>query len=148
MAILEQELEKHLRQAIKDRHQVKLATLRLLKAAIERVKKEGRQELSDEDIIKIIRSEIKKRKEAIEAFKQGGRAEKAQQESEEMEILAGYLPPEISEAELGQIVDKIIAANSFGQKDFGQAMKLVMAETKGQVDGSRVSALVKQKLTA
>ncbi len=153
MASLETEITTNLSQAIKDKDEVKVATLRLLKSSLEKLKKAGSvtdQEalkLKDDQVLKIIRQEVKKRKEANEGFKAGGREELAKKELQEMEILNEYLPPEISEDELKEVIDKIITENSFTAQDFGQVMKQVMAATGGQADGNKVSALVKQKLS-
>ena len=148
MAALEQQLAGDLSQAIKDRNSVKLATLRLLKSAVEKEKKTGKKELTDDEIVKIIKSEVKKRQEASDIFKTAGRNDQALKELEEMAVLKAYLPPEISDEELEKIVAEVLTGNSYAQKDFGLVMKEVMARTKGRADGARVSGLVKQKLSA
>jgi len=148
MSALEQLLADDLSQAIKDRNSVKLATLRLLKSAVEKEKKTGKKELTDAELVKIIKTEVKKRQEASAIFKTAGRTEQAQKELEEMAVLIVYLPPEITDEELEKIVTEVLTGNGYSQKDFGLVMKEVMARAKGRADGARVSGLVKQKLTA
>ena len=94
-----------------------------------------------------MRSEVKKRKDAIEGFGKGGRQDLVDKESAELKILENYLPTELSEEDLGKVVKKIIdSLGPVGAKDFGKIMSLVMKETKGQASGDRVSKTVNKFL--
>lgn len=109
----------------------------------------GKLVLSDEDVISIIQKEAKKRKEAAEAFRSGGREESALKEEAELKILEGYLPQQVSIEELTNIVEATI--NEMGAKglsDMGKVIGAVMGKLKGRAEGSLVSAKVKEKLNA
>jgi len=146
MSSLEPSIYTDLSQAMKAKDEPRVATLRLLKSALEKVKKTGQIELTDNDVVKIIRSEVKKRKEASESYRSAQRIELALREEAELEILKSYLPAEMSEAELATIIQSVIAEHNPTMKDFGQVMKLVIARSGGRADGSTVSGLVKKYL--
>ena len=103
----------------------------------------GREELSDQQIIEIVMSEIKKHRDSVEAYTQGGRQELADKETREIKILEKYLPEQLGEAELEKIVKEVVAS---GALNFGKAMGQVMAKVKGQADGGKVGELVKKLL--
>src|SRR3989339_633157 len=146
MSSLKDKIERDFTAALKQRAAVKLSTLRLLKSAIEKRAKERPGELTDEDILKIIRQEVKKRQDAIEMFGRGNRTDLADKEKEELAVLADFLPPELSAEQLKEIVAQVIKENNFTAADFGTAMKAAMAATGNGSDGQRVSALVKELL--
>ncbi len=133
---------------------MKLSVLRMLASAmhnkeIEKRPRSGQDavELDDEEVIVIIRSEMKKRKDAAGAYERGGRAEAAEKEKKEAEILSSFLPQELSSEELDRIAAegaKILGASS--EKDFGKLMAWAMKNVKGQASGERVSAAVRKKL--
>lgn len=109
---------------------------------------ETKCELTDDEVIETIASEIKKRKESIEQFNAGGRPELAEKETSEIEILKAYLPAQMDEPEIEAEIIKIIeetGANSV--KDMGKVIGAVMAKLKGKADGNAVSRIVKEKLT-
>ncbi|HLD27269.1 MAG TPA: GatB/YqeY domain-containing protein [Patescibacteria group bacterium] len=147
MSSLKDKIERDFTAALKQRAAVKLSTLRLLKSAIEKRAKERPGELTDEDILKIIRQEVKKRQDAIEMFGRGNRTDLADKEKEELAVLADFLPPELSAEQLKEIVAQVIKENNFTAADFGTAMKAAMAATGNGSDGQRVSALVKELLS-
>lgn len=129
------------------RDEIKVSTLRLLLSEIKNSEIAKGATLSDEDIISVITREVKKRKEAASIFKQGGREEMAIKEEQEAEVLAAYLPEQISDEDLTKIIDDTITetdANSL--QDMGKVIGIVMGKVKGQADGGRVSTLVKEKL--
>ncbi|MBI2626628.1 MAG: GatB/YqeY domain-containing protein [Parcubacteria group bacterium] len=106
-------------------------------------------ELSDDDVIQVIQSEVKKRKEAVELFRKGNRDELAQKEEDEIIILSGYLPEQLNEEELKEIVRNTI--NELGAKDvkeMGRVINTVMQKVKGRADGSMVSRLAKDLLVS
>lgn len=145
-------IENDFKQALKERELVKLSVLRLLKSAVKNaeIEKKGqgeKGELSEEELIKVIKKEIKKREESILNFRQGKREDLASREEEELEILNDYAPADLADEEIKKIIDEIITANQFTEPmNFGQLMKLVMAKVGAQADGKKVSQLVKAKL--
>lgn len=145
--MLQSSLQEDLHQAQLDKDEVKVSTLRLLLSEIKYSEIEKRQELSDEDILKVISQEVKKRKESIQAYKAGNREDLASKEEAEAAILQKYLPEQLSDEELEQIVGELIVevgATTISQ--MGQVMGKVMAKVGSKADGGRVSSMVKAKL--
>ena len=147
MEVLKQ-LEKDYLQAFKAKNELAVLVLRQLKTAItnaEIVKK--REKLTAEEITKLLRSEVKKRREAIELYQQGGRPELADKEKREIEIVSQYLPPELGEDEIKRKIAEVIKQLGVsGPPATGKVMSAVMKELAGQADGSLVSQLVKAAL--
>ncbi|MDR0486558.1 MAG: GatB/YqeY domain-containing protein [Elusimicrobiota bacterium] len=98
--------------------------------------------ITDEEIVKVFRSEIKKRKEAIESFEKGGRQDLIDKESREIKVIEKYLPADITDAELIDLIKK--TAENSADKSFGAVMKASIAAAAGRADGKRISVLVKQ----
>lgn len=123
------------------------SVLRMLIAAMHNkeisLRQGGEAELTDELIVEVVGSEIKKRRDSVLAYVQGGRPELADKEDAEIKILEKYLPEQLSDIELEKIIKGIIDA---GVSDFGKAMGQTMAKVKGRVDGGKASALVKKFL--
>lgn len=150
---LKAQIEDAARHALKNREELLLSTLRLLLTAIhnreiEHRAKTGAADLGDEEVMAVIRSEAKKRKDAITEFTRGNRPESAQKEAAELVILERYLPQELSDEELEQTVHGAI--NEIGatsEKDFGRVMGSAMKAAGGRASGDRVSAAVKRMLT-
>jgi len=136
-----------IKQAMKAREQAKLATLRMLSAAIKQKEVDERVELDDAAVLSIIEKQIKQRKEAATQFEAGGRPESAQAELAEVQVLSAYLPVQLSQdeviAELRQIVADIGAT---GPQDMGKVMGAAKSKLTGRADMSQVSGLVKQVL--
>lgn len=127
---------------------------KLSKQIQETAELEKQSQLTDEEILEVIGSEVKKRKEAKEQYEKGARPELAQKEQAELKILSEYLPPQLSEEELLKIVRETIAqlkgaseAKSPPRVDMGKVIGSVMAKVKGQADGSTVSNLIKNELS-
>ncbi len=141
-------LEAELNQAQKDKNELVLLTLRQIKTALinaEIAKK--REKLMPEEVLKVLKSEVKKRKDAIELYKRGNRAELAAKEEKEIAIISEYLPPELGEDEIRSKIKIIIdAAGVKGEADMGKIMGQVMKEFKGQADGTVVNRIVKEEL--
>jgi len=154
MAELKQRLRTDLTTAIKARDEPVMATLRMALAAISTEEVAGRaaRELSDDEVLRVLTREAKKRREAAEAFAAAGRAELAEREQLEGEVLARYLPAQLDDAELstiaGEAVDEVAAAvgERPGQRQMGQVMKLATAKVAGRADGSRVAKAVRKLL--
>jgi uncharacterized protein len=149
--MLEDRIKNDLIQAQKDRDELKVSTLRMLlseaRYAEIRQREGERSQLSEEEMVTVIQREVKKRKEAAEGFRQGGRTESAEKELKEAEILSAYLPAQLSDEELSQMVeDAIRETEATAISDMGRVMALVMGKVEGRAEGARVSSLVKEKL--
>ena len=135
---------------MKNRQENAVAALRSLKTAIMETKTaaNGKKDLEDEDIIKIIQKLVKQRKESMEIYSQAKRHEFADKEQKEMFVLMNYLPKMLSESEVEEIVTKTIAdLDATSMKDMGKVMGFINKTYAGQVDGAMVSRIVKSKLS-
>ena len=146
---LKARLRADLNAAMRARDEVRKSTLRMALSAIQTEEVAGRaaRELSDDEVLKVLTREAKKRREAAEAFEGAGRAEQAAAERAEGEVLAGYLPAQLSDDELTQLVSSAIASTgASGNAAMGQVMKAVTPQVAGRADGSRVAAEVRRQL--
>ena len=131
-------------QAMKSAERDRVGALRLVLSELQKAAKEG-----DTDELAVLRRERKRRLEAAEQFRHGGRPELAEKEASEAELIETYLPAELDDAELGQIVADAIAETGASEpRDMGQVMKVAMISVQGRADGKRVSALVREALEA
>ena len=133
-----------LKSAIKGKDRDRLSTLRMLKADIESLFIEKkRSELKDEDIIKIIRTQIRKHRDSIEQFAKGGREDLVEKEKKELKVLEAYMPEGLSEEELKKMIQEAISETGAGsKKDMGKVMKAMMEKVKGRTDGKTISRIV------
>ncbi len=144
-------IKEDLKNAMKKRNATIVSTLRMLLAApankeIDLGKKEAG--LSDEEQLNVVRSEAKKRRDAIDGFEKAGRPELASQEKNELAILESYLPPEISDEEILAAVKKgIEESQANGPNDFGKAMKIIAPLLKGKASGSRIADILRKELS-
>ena len=137
-----------LKDSIKVQDKEKLLVLRGLKTAIKNKQIELRQELTDDQILGIISLEVKKCKEAIEKFTQGSRQDLVEKEKAEVKILSSYLPPQLSEEEIKEIVTQAIEEISASSpKDLGKIMKSVMPKMAGRADGREVNRIARELLS-
>ena len=149
---LKKQLQEDLTASIRARDELRSGTIRLTLSAITNEEVAGKvaRELSEEEVLKVITREAKKRREAAEAFDAGGRAESAARERAEGEILAAYLPKQLTDDELTAIVAEAVAAakadGAEGPRAMGAVMKLVNPKVAGLAEGGRVAAAVKQAL--
>lgn len=143
-------INEEFKKAIVLKDELKVSTLRMLKAGIQNMEIElrtKRKELNDESVLGVVGREVKRRKESIEAFVKGLRQDLADKERKELEILLNYLPAQLSDEQLREIVQKKIKEiGATGPADFGKVMGPVAKETKGKADGNRVSQIVKEEL--
>ncbi len=151
MTTLKQRLRADMTEALKARDELTLATLRMALTAVQTEEVAGRQarELSDDEVVAVLTREAKKRREAAEAFAAAGRAELAERERSEGEVLARYLPVPLSEQELTELVRAAIAeAGATEPRQMGQVMRLLQPRTAGRADGRRVSEEVRRQLAS
>jgi uncharacterized protein len=149
MPELKDKLRADLAASMKARDAVRTRTLRMTLTAIttEEVAGSAARELSDAEIVKILTREAKKRREAAEAFDAGGRPEQAAAERAEAQVIAGYLPAQLTDAELADLVTAAIAeTGAAGPRGIGQVMKVLTPRVTGRADGARVAAEVRRQL--
>lgn len=148
---LKQKLAEDQKNALKEGKKEELSALRMLSAAVSNKEIELRKKdigLSDSEVLDVINSEVKRRKDAISEFKKARREELAQKEEFEMGVLKKYLPPEISDEDLIRIVrDGIREAGAVSAADFPKVMKTIMPTLKGKASGDRISSAVKAELS-
>jgi uncharacterized protein len=134
---------------MKSRETIRLGALRMLSAAAKNREIEVGHALSDEELQGVAAREVRRRKEAVEAYMGAGREDRADVEREEQRVLETYLPAGLSEAEVDGIIDEAIASTgASGPGDVGKVMGFVMSRAKGKVDGSAVQAEVRARLQA
>jgi uncharacterized protein len=141
------QLQSDLKEAMLAKEEAKVSALRMLISAVRYTGNGRDQEFTDDQVVTVIQKEIKKRKEAAEGFRTGGREEQSLKEEAEAQILEKYLPAQLSDEELTKIVEDTInevGANSM--QDMGRVIGVVMGKVGSGADGGRVSAQVKQKL--
>ena len=146
---IKETLQKDLTEAIRGRNEITSGTIRMVLTAITNEEVAGKEArvLSDEEVITVLSREAKKRREAAEAFENAGRTDKAALEKSEGEVIAKYLPAQLSEADIAAIIaDAIASTGAQGPGDMGKVMGAVKPKIAGKADGGLVSALVKAAL--
>lgn len=141
-------INKKITEAMKAGDKVRVSTLRMLSSALHNEEIAKREGLDEENELKIVQKEVKKRKDAIEAYKKAGAKEKAELEEKELEVLKDFLPEQLSNEELEKEVELAIketGANSATQ--MGEVIGKVKAKVGGRAEGSKIAELVKEKLT-
>lgn len=146
---MEEKLKQDLKQAQFNRDELKVSTLRLLLSEITNVRIRLGEGFGEQAILTVIQKEVKKRKESAEAFRGGNREELAQKEDSERQVLEQYLPAQLSQEELGLMVDEAVSLTGASSlSDMGKVIGLVMGKAQGRADGGQVSQLVKDKLSS
>jgi uncharacterized protein YqeY len=153
MSTLKDRLRADLTTAIKARDDVRSGTLRMVLTAITNAEVAGKEhrELTDDDIVGVLATEAKKRREAAVAFEEGGRAEMAAKEVAEGAVIADYLPAQLTDGEVADLVTSAIAqtgAADEGMRAMGKVMGVVSPQVKGRADGAAVAAEVRRQLGA
>ena len=148
---LKEQLHSDLTVAMKSRDELNASTLRMALTAITTEEVAGKQarQLSDDEVLKVLMREAKKRREAAEAFSGAGREELADRERAEGEVLAGYLPAQLGDEELAALVSAAIEeSGASGPQAMGQVMKVVQPKVAGRAEGGRIAAEVRRQLGA
>ncbi|QQS39451.1 GatB/YqeY domain-containing protein [Candidatus Woesebacteria bacterium] len=146
--MISSDIQKQLIEAMKAHDAVRVSTLRMLNSELKNARIDKKEDLSEEDELKVVKKEAKKRKDAIEGFESGGNKIAADKEREELKILETYLPTEMSDEDVIKIVDQVIL--EVGAKsitDMGKVMQAAVAKVEGRADGKRVLDFVKLKLS-
>jgi hypothetical protein len=153
--MLKAEIQQELKKAVKGGDEINRSTLRMVLAAVSNKEKEKRYkekaeaevQLTEEEMIEVISSEAKKRKEAIREYEKGGRQDLAEKEKAELKILEKYLPEQLSEEEIRKLVQQAVEKTGASEmKDMGKVMAELMPQVKGKADGTIVSQIVKELL--
>ena len=146
---LKERLDNDLKEAQKAKDKIKLNVIRMLKTVIKNREVEKRGELTEEELIQAVNSQVKSRKEAILEYEKAGRIELAKKEEEELSILNGYLPEQLTDEALEKLIDTTLQESDVkGPKDMGKVMKVLMPQITGRADGKKVSQIVKEKLSS
>ena len=144
---LKKKIKSDLKDAMKSGDSVVRGVLRLLSSDIKNEEISLKKELADDNVLKIIKKDIKRHKESIEQYKTGGRKDLVEQEEKELEILEKYMPEQMGEEEIRKIVSDVVEKlKATDASDFGKVMGMAMKEIGGNVDGSIVSKIVKEEL--
>ena len=146
---LQQQIDQDLVQAMKNRETLKLSTLRMVKAALKNRQVDLQRELEDADVIQVLKTLIKQRRDSMEQYAKGGRKDLAEKEEMEIGIIEQYLPPMLNQEDIERVVDEtIVQLGAASMKDMGPVMKAVMEKlSSAVVDGKVVNQLVRSKLS-
>ncbi|MDF1823169.1 MAG: GatB/YqeY domain-containing protein [Verrucomicrobiales bacterium] len=151
MSELSQQITEDMKTAMREKNTLALNTIRMLKSAVKNaaIEKGGADaELTDPEVVAVIRKEVKKRQDSIEQYKTADRQELVEQEEAEMAVLNGYLPEPLGEDKIAEIIDAAIAeVGATSRKEMGQVMKIVQEKTAGRADGKTLSQAVMAKLS-
>jgi Uncharacterized conserved protein, COG1610 len=144
---LKEQIDADYKAAMKARDDLKVSVLRLLRSAIHNAEIDKQRALTDDEILGVIQSEVRKRRESIEAFQQGGRQDLVEREQAELAILESYLPKALTHEELEALVRETIReVGALSVRDMGKVMSALMPKVRGRADGREVSNLVRQIL--
>lgn len=149
--MLRDDINNALKEAMKARNERAVSTLRMVNSTLKNADIEargaGKPALGDAEVIAALQKMVKQRQESVELYKKGGRDELAKQEQEEIDIISGYLPKQMSEAEMAAAIDAAIAeAGASSMKDMGKVIGILRGKHAGQMDMGKASGLVKAKL--
>jgi len=146
---LKARIQSDTKNALRAGEKLRVSTLRMLLAAIQRRELDDRKALDDHALLGVIEKQLKQRRESASQYRDGGRAELAEKELAEADILTAYLPEPLTDAELGSLIDAAIASTSAASiKDMGKVMNVVRGQAQGRADLGKVSQLVKDRLSS
>jgi len=148
MPSLKERLDTDLKDAQKKKEALRVSVIRMLKTTIKNREVEKIGQLTEQELLQAVNSQIKTRMEAIDGFKKGGRQDLVTKEESELAILKDYLPAQLTREELSALVDKAVEeSGAAGPRDMGNVMKLLMPDVTGRADGKLVSEMVKERLS-
>jgi uncharacterized protein YqeY len=146
---LNEQLNEAMKAAMKARDSLRLNAIRLIRTAIKNREIEERRELDDQEVIGVLSTLVKQRKESAQVYREGGRPELAEKEEQELTIIQEFLPTQLGEEEIRAIIEAAVKEiGAASMKDMGRVMKVVTGKTLGRADGRLVSELVKARLSA
>ena len=145
--MLKEKLNEDLKKYMKEKNTLALNTVRLVIAEIKNKEVEKNSEITDEEILQIIRKQIKMREDSIQQFRSANREDLAEKEAQELEILKNYLPEDLTDEELDKIIQETIKElNASSKKDFGRVIKEVIQKVQGRADNKKISELISKQL--
>lgn len=148
MSLIEK-IDTDLKAAMKSLNKAAVSTLRLVKSSLKYKQIEKGGDLTDDDVVSVLSSLVKQRRDSIEQYEKGGRDDLAAVEKNEIEIIQQYLPAQMSDEEIQAVINAAVEElGASGQKDIGNVMKAVMPRFKGRADGKKVNALVSKRLSS
>jgi uncharacterized protein YqeY len=146
-SFLKKRIDDDLKEALKSKDSVTLSVLRMLKSEIHYKEIERGSDLSDDDVISVLSTAIKRRKDSIQQFEKGGRDDLTSKEQEELAVVTKYMPEQLGDEELSQIISQAIdEEDASGPSDLGKVMRLVMPKVQGRADGKKVNKMVSSQL--
>ncbi|RME68731.1 MAG: GatB/YqeY domain-containing protein [Nitrospirae bacterium] len=149
MSTLKERIESDLKEAMKASDTLRVSTLRLIKSAIKNKEIDKGGSLGDDEVIQVLSSLVKQRRESVEMYQKAGRKDLAEKEEAEIKIIQSYMPEQLSDEEIREIIAEAIKqTGATSMKDMGKVMKTVMAKVKGRADGKKVNEMVRQALSA
>lgn len=141
------ELSTAMKNAMRNKESERLGVIRMLRSAIKNAEIEAKKELSDDEIISLLATQVKQRRDAAQTYRDGGREDLAAKEEAEIAILQEFMPAALSEEELRELIDHAVTElGATSMQDMGRVMKQVSAATRGRAEGRVVSEMVKQRL--
>ena len=147
MSILDK-LTEDMKVALKEGEKDRLSAIRMMRGQLKNEALDKRSDLTEEEEIAVLTSAAKKRRESIEAYQAAGRDDLVKKEQQELDVIQSYLPQPLSEQELTEIIDQVIAeTGAVTMKDIGKVMPAVMERVRGRADGKTINQLVRQKLS-
>lgn len=148
MSLIDQ-IHTDLKEAMRAKDSVRLGTLRLVLTAIKNKEKQVKRGLEEKEVLQIISNQIKQRRDSIEQYRKGGRDDLVSKEEQELAILKGYMPEQLSEKELEKLVDATIQeVGATSVKELGKVMKAIMPKVAGRADGKIVNQIVRTRLSS
>ncbi|CAG0950279.1 putative protein YqeY [Geobacteraceae bacterium] len=145
--MLRDRLSEEMKGAMKARDEIRLSAIRLIRSSVKNREIESRHELADDEVIEVVSTLVKQRRESIRMFGEAGRTDLVEKEEKELAVLLTFLPQQLSREEVEALVAQAIAdSGAQGPKDMGKVMKAIMPHVTGRADGSLVSSVVKEKL--
>ncbi|MED1664270.1 GatB/YqeY domain-containing protein [Brevibacillus laterosporus] len=146
MSVMEQ-LNHDMKQAMKDKSALKLSVIRMVKATIKNEEIKLGRDLSDDEVLTILTRELKQRRDSLHEFEKAGREDLATKTRDEMDIILAYIPAQLSEEEIRQIVrEAVVAVGATSKKEMGKVMGAIMPKVKGKADGNLVQRIVSEEL--
>lgn len=144
---IQERLAEAMKEAMKAKEALRLGTIRMMRTAIKNKEIDARGDLPEQEVIAVLSTLVKQRRESAQAYRDGGRDDLADKEELELAVIQEFLPAQLGEAEIREIIDQAVTATgAASMKDMGKVMKLVTARTTGRADGRLVSELVKARL--
>ncbi|MDY0213142.1 MAG: GatB/YqeY domain-containing protein [Desulfuromonadaceae bacterium] len=144
---LQETLAGAMKDAMRSKQSARLGVIRMLRSAIKNAEIERKHELEDEDIISLLATQVKQRRDSAQAFRDGGREDLAQKEEAEIVVLQEFMPEPLSTEEIDEIIQTVVhELNATSMQDMGKVMQQVSAATRGRAEGRVVSDMVKQRL--